>query len=990
MADVLIENPILNSPYKQPTRHYRFSATGITDQTDEGRRESTYIAPVPAPKGKAVGQQLLPGFNEEPKPNRFVNELRANVDVWRRGDYAGISATTRRLLDYWTDPSRENHFFFCQVEALETAIYIAEVSGHFNDPVERQLREMNSLYNSELFRVAFKMATGSGKTVVMAMLIAWQVLNKRANPHSSRFTNRFLIVTPGITIKDRLRVLIPNDPDNYYRLRDIVPPDLMMHMNSARIAIVNFHQFRQRDLIEASSTTKQILRQGRAHNPFIETPDQMVARVCSTFGTKGEIIVINDEAHHCYQGRSQNGKGVKEKLDKYDKQEVKKQQEDARLWFDGLQAVQSRLGIKVVYDLSATPFFLRGSGYGEGTIFPWVVSDFSLVDAIESGIVKIPRVPITDNAEDENGPVNRFLWANVRDKLPSPQNKAKQPTDEPILPEELEQALWSLYDDYDKRYQHWATHKTSMPPVMIVVCNNTAVSSLVYRYIAGWERKNQNDILFLEHGQLPLFDNVSKDGSWYARPNTILVDSQQLESGEGLGDDFKRVAATEIDAFKEEYRRRYPEKSVENISDSDLLREVLNTVGKPRKLGEHIRCVVSVSMLTEGWDANNVTHILGVRAFSTQLICEQVVGRGLRRMSYELNERGLLTEEYAEIYGVPFAFIPCSGRALEDTPGKPVYYVQTEPSRSHARISFPRVVGYRYEAPDGMLIPKFTDGSRVILTPEDFPTRTLMAGVAGQESLHTLQLSTKRLQELQYEIARRVLEIAFIDEDGTLHVWRFPEILNVVRQWFSSGYLVLKDATSIDMLQISEKRTEVVHAIIDAIRQGEILERQETIAPILATDSSIGTTEGIAFNTIRPSRLTGEKCHLNYDVFDTYQWEQKVVESLENMPEVERYVKNYRLGFAIPYTYRNVARSYTPDFIAVMTDGLNLIIEVTGERREDKVAKVRTIESLWIPAVNNHGGFGRWGFVEISDPFLTEKTIRAYIRGETPTTEKFL
>ncbi len=974
MPDVQIENPILNSPYHEPSYHYRFSDDGITDDIVDGRRKSTYIAPIPAPRGR--GRQLtLPTFHEIPRENPFVDQLRASVKAWRHAKYPYITATTQRLLEYWTDPERENLFFFCQIEALETAIYLTEVARHANDDVEKKLREENSQYNADLFRVAFKMATGSGKTVVMAMLIAWQVLNKRANARDVRFTNRFLIVTPGNTIKDRLRVLQPNDPESYYRQRDIVPPDLIAQLNTARIVISNFHQFQRRERIEASKTTKQILLQGREDedSPFRETFDQMVLRVCASMGGPGEIIVINDEAHHCYQTRTEE---KQEKIEREEKEEAKQRREDARLWFEGLTHVKRKLGIKVIYDLSATPFFLKGSGYGEGTIFPWVVSDFSLVDAIESGIVKIPRVPVTDNTQDPEGPVNRLIWANVREKLPTHSKvKLEDLVGEPTLPQELEQALWSLYNDYEARYLAWEKHKATMPPVMIVVCSNTLVSSLVYRYIAGWERQLPDESVAYEEGRLSLFNNVEK-AEWLPRPNTILVDSRQLESGENMSDDFKRVASGEIEAFIEEYRRRYPERSTEDISESDLLREVLNTVGKRGKLGENIRCVVSVSMLTEGWDANNVTHILGIRAFSTQLICEQVVGRGLRRMSYEINDDGKFNPEYAEVYGVPFAFIPTSGRKLTDTPGKPTYHVQTKDAQSDSHISFPRVVGYRYEAPDGELVAKFTSTSRVVLSPEEFPTRTVVAGVTGIESEHMLRLEQKRFQRIQYEIAQKVVETAFTDEDGAVLVWRFPEVLRVVRQWFDGGYLIMKDSTSLDMLQIGEKRDQVVHAVIEAIRRGEVGERQESIIPILATDMPEGSTRDIAFDTIRPVYQTGDRCPLNFAVLDTQRWEQVVVETLEHMPEVVRYVKNYRLGFTIPYTYRAMGRSYVPDFIAVLNNGLNLIIEVSGEDRDNKRAKVDTARELWVPAVNQHGGFGMWQVVEITDPYLTEQTIR--------------
>src|SRR3972149_697070 len=401
MPDVVIENPVLNSPYLEPTRHIRFSDEGITDAIVNERRSSAYFIPIAKPKKK--GKQLQLAFDPEwtqdrIEENTFITQIRSRISIWRQGNYQGITKTTRRLLEYWTNPERERKLFFCQIEAAETAIYLTEVANKYGDSwIENSLRQFNEDANPELFRIAFKMATGSGKTVVMAMLIAWHVLNKQANPQDARFSDTFLIVTPGITIRDRLRVLLPNDPQNYYRQRDILPSDLMEELGKTKILITNFHAFKLRERTEAGKLTKKILSRdvgATGQSPFTETPDQMVRRVCRELGNKRNIIVINDEAHHCYRRKPD---GDEEKLTGDERKEAEKRDEEARIWISGLEAVKAKIGVKVTYDLSATPFFLRGSGYPEGTLFPWVVSDFSLVDAIESGIVKVPRVPAGGN-----------------------------------------------------------------------------------------------------------------------------------------------------------------------------------------------------------------------------------------------------------------------------------------------------------------------------------------------------------------------------------------------------------------------------------------------------------------------------------------------------------------------------------------------------------------------------------------------------------------
>jgi type III restriction enzyme len=379
MAQVVIENPILNSPFREPRRHFRFSDEGITDEIVEERRVSSYFMPIPAAKKSAQPVIDTEWTKDRVEENATINRIRFHVGRWRIGGRAGVTQTTRRLLDYWSDETREKRLFFCQIEALETAIYITEVARKDNAGwIEEELRRFNDDANPGLYRMSLKMATGTGKTVVMAMLIAWQTLNKLANPQDRRFADGFLVVAPGITIRDRLRVLLPNDPNNYYRERDLVPAELMTDLHRAKIVITNFHAFKPREHTAATKLGKHLLKTDET-KAFTETPEQMVRRVCREFGGKKNLIVINDEAHHCYRQRPEGqfgGEALKGDL----KREAQTRAEEARVWISGLEAIKKKLGVKVVYDLSATPFFLRGSGYPEGKLFPWVVSDFSQVD----------------------------------------------------------------------------------------------------------------------------------------------------------------------------------------------------------------------------------------------------------------------------------------------------------------------------------------------------------------------------------------------------------------------------------------------------------------------------------------------------------------------------------------------------------------------------------------------------------------------------------
>lgn len=988
MSQTVIENPIINSPFDEPTRHFRFTDEGITNEVIDGRRTSSYFVPIAKPKKKGAKQlQFDTEWTQDRiEENKLVNDIRRRVALWRKGGYVGVTPTTGRLIAYWTDPNREKKLFFCQNEALETGIYITEVARKYGDAwIENAIREANDTSNPGLPRTAFKMATGSGKTVVMAMLIAWHTLNKRANPQDARFSDTFLIVTPGITIRDRLRVLLPNDTENYYRQRDIVPAQLHDDLGQAKIIITNYHAFQLREKVAAGKITKSILADGQP-SPFTETPDQMVRRVCRELSNKKNIVVLNDEAHHCYRRKPD---GENETLTGDDRIEAKQRDEEARVWISGIEAVKSKIGVKAIYDLSATPFFLRGSGYPEGTLFPWVVSDFSLIDAIEAGIVKVPRVPVADDSMTGEQPTYRDLWLRIREHLPTKGRKTEEVGGTPKLPVELQGALHSLYGNYEKYYRLWernadARARGITPPVFIVVCNNTNVSKLVFNFIAGWEKKIGEKTI-IQAGELPIFRNDDGNGEWLHRPNTILVDSQQLESGEAMSDEFKKIAAREIEEFKADYRARFPGRDTDNLAEEDLLREVMNTVGKAGKLGEHVKCVVSVSMLTEGWDANTVTHVLGVRAFGTQLLCEQVVGRALRRMSYAANENGHFNPEYAEVYGVPFSFIPCSGATTDPKPGPLPTRVRALETRIACEITFPRLLGYRYDIAGERVTARFTEESKLALSTADIPTKTENAPIVGESSIHTLDdLKRRRPNEVAFLLAKLTLEKYFRDDAGNDKPWLFPQLLAIAKRWLAEC-VTLKDNTFPQLLLL----IEFAHDAADRIYKAIVTSTNGTPAlkPILRPYDTIGSTRHVDFDTTRSVFATrAEKCHISHVVADTDSWEQKMAEALEDMPEVIRYVKNHNLSFAIPYTLNGEEKNYIPDFIACIEDGhgpsdlLNLIIEVTGEKKKDKAAKVATACTLWVPAINNHGGYGRWWFIEVADPWDAQNLIRGFLR----------
>ena len=838
------------------------------------------------------------------------------------------------------------------------------------------------------------MATGSGKTVVMAMLIAWHTLNKLANPQDARFSDTFLIVTPGITIRDRLRVLLPNDPENYYRQRDIVPAQLQDQLGQAKIVITNFHAFQLREKVAAGKLTKSILADGQP-SPFTETPDQMVRRVCRELGTKKNIIVLNDEAHHCYRRKPD---GEDETLTGDDRNEAEKRDEEARVWISGIEAVKAKIGVKAIYDLSATPFFLRGSGYPEGTLFPWVVSDFSLIDAIEAGIVKVPRVPVADDSMTGEQPTYRDLWLRIREHLPrkgTQDRRAWEASRSSLsnckVPCTASTATTRSITASGSRTPRHGRVASRRPSSSSSATTPTSRSSSSTTSPAGKSKSANRPSS--RPGNCLSFATTTATAHGSHRPNTILVDSQQLESGEAMSDDFKKIAAREIDEFKAEYRARFPGRDAESLTDEDLLREVMNTVGKAGKLGEHVKCVVSVSMLTEGWDANTVTHVLGVRAFGTQLLCEQVVGRALRRMSYAANEKGHFDPEYAEVYGVPFSFIPCSGATTDPKPGPLPTRVRALESRIACEITFPRcsATATTWRANGSPLT--FTDESRLALSTADIPTKTENAPIVGESSIHTLDdLKRRRPNEVAFLLAKLTLEKYFRDDDGNDKPWLFPQLLGIAKRWLAEC-VTLKDNTFPQLLLL----IEFAHDAADRIYKAIVASTDGTAAlkPILRPYDTVGSTRYVDFDTTRAVFATrADKCHISHVVADTDSWEQKMAQALEDMPEVIRYVKNHNLGFAIPYTLNGEEKNYIPDFIACIDDGhgpndlLNLIVEVTGEKKKDKAAKVATARTLWVPAVNNHGGFGRWAFLEIADPWDAKNLIRGFLKQAQAETTK--
>jgi len=1002
-SNPFFEHPILNSPYTIPEKHWELDSDGQpTQMIINSRRRAEFITPIPKPKKRKKGdtQKTLVFDEGESLSTELqqydvtsnINEIRKNVDTWRElpnPEQWQVTPETARLLKHW----RHHNFvglrpFFCQVEAIETLIWLTEVAPQSKSgkAILNRISNANLEANPELLRIALKLATGAGKTTVMAMIIAWQTINAARRPTSKMFTRGFLVCAPGLTIKDRLRVLKPNDPDSYYASRELVPNDMLDDLNRAKIVITNYHSFMLRERIDLSAGGRALLK-GRLGEDLqtLETEGQMIQRVMPDLMGIKNIMVINDEAHHCYREKPINDD--EEDLSTEDKKEAEKNSKAARTWINGLEAVGRKIGLSKVIDLSATPFFLSGSGYAQGTLFPWTASDFSLMDAIECGIVKLPRVPVAENIPGQELPMFRDLWQHIGKDMPK-SGRGKSGILDPLkIPTRLQTALQALYGHYEKTFELWENSGIKVPPCFIIVCQNTAISKLVFDYVSGHFRENDDGTTVLENGRLPLFRNFDETtGNPLPRPNTLLIDSEQLEAGDALDDNFRKMASDEIERFRREIVERSGDiRAGENITDQELLREVMNTVGKPGQLGSSIRCVVSVSMLTEGWDANTVTHVLGIRAFGTQLLCEQVIGRALRRQSYELNEEQLFNVEYADVFGIPFDFTAKPVISKPQPPRETIQVRAVRPERDPLEIRFPRVEGYRIELPDERLTANFNDDSVLVLSPDLVgPSITKNSGIIGESADMSLEhLGDMRPSTLIFNLTQRLLYTKWRDpgEDPKLHL--FGQLKRITKQWIDN-YLVCKGDTYPALLMYQELADMACNRITAAITREFLGARP--IKALLDPYNPTGSTNYVRFNTSKTLRweTSSKHCHINWIILDS-DWEGEFCRVAESHPKVKAYVKNHNLGLEVPYRYGSETRKYLPDFIVLVDDGngpddlLHLIVEIKGYRREDAKEKKSTMETYWIPGVNYLESYGRWAFAEFTEMFQIQDEFNKLI-----------
>ena len=967
-----VENPILCRPYEEPCKYWQYDLeTGKADPVPGRRPAGHWFRDTPT--AQAQQRRLFTEESWEELP--YVNSLREDVRRWHRSGYRNATNTTRKLLRHWRREDLPRRLFFCQIEAVETIIYLAEIRmgdkrTSFNprfldDDLGRLVDAPLDPRMPPLTRMGCKMATGSGKTVVMAMLMAWAFCNRGQMPSDERFPSAAVVVCPNLTIRERLQVLRPDNPASYYSQFDLVPTQMRRFLQGGKVMITNWHQFAPESEHADGGKSYNVVNKGP------ESEDAFSRRVLGDLYDRGPVMVLNDEGHHAYRPRSVEAKG----LSAEERREAKTLNEEATVWIQGLDRINISRGVKFCVDLSATPFYIKGSGHAEGEPFPWLVSDFSLVDAIESGIVKIPRLPVDDTT---GRPEPRFfrLWKTIVDELQPGQRlpgRSRKPKPE-VIWEKAEPALQTLAGQYKERLEYiqdGSPGQDKTPPALIIVCDNTDIAELFFRNISG-ESKVRAD-----EGN----GDPSRRRRGKARMKTVYGDGQVFP-------DLFSNSASQMRTLRIDSKLLADAESGKSArsggNGAEELRRIVDSVGKAGEPGGQVRCVVSVQMLTEGWDANNVTHILGLRAFESQLLCEQVVGRGLRRMDYTPDPKtGKLTEEYVDVYGIPFSVIPYKSRPKgRRTPeDKPKHHVHAMPERKQLEIRFPVVEGYTFDLKRDLIKADVSAMEALRIEPGHEPTAVFIKPQVGYEiGVPTLfgpgdfQIQDREafyasthIQRIKFQIARRVVD-DLLGFAGNGHPARearimasrhqlFPQVYGYVDEYVESrvdfsGQNVCELGLEGYMKLVSERLMNVIQPDDE---QGE-----PPLLPILNRYAPVGTTADVDFKTIQRVHHTA-KSHLNQVTLDTKTWEDAAAFRLEESALVESYARNDHLGLNIPYEFEGVSHYYEPDFLVRLTSRLTLIVEIKGYQTNQDAAK-HDAASRWMSAVNNWGQMGEWGF----------------------------
>ncbi len=904
-----IDKLIINSAFREPEHHWKYNLNGQTFEKEPGRRPAGYfVAGQGSNAYNDIGQ-----FIELP----LVNMIRGRVAMWRESGYPGVTGVTKKLLDHWNDKeARTYQFFWCQMDAIETLIWLVEAPAA--ERVGIAIPGDGGLFQ----RICTKLCTGGGKTTVMAMLIAWQVCNKATYPQDRRFAKNVFIVAPGLTVKSRLQVLLTGGEDNYYSQFNIVPVGLMTRLREGKVIINNWQSLAW-DSDESIAKKKSVDKRGA------KSDEAYTREVLGEMANAHNILVINDEAHHAWRKNPEI---------KVSGREAKEAVEEATIWISGLDRIHKTRGILTCYDFSATPFAPSGKKNDEEALFSWIVSDFGLNDGIESGLVKTPRVVVRDDGVPDAVTYRSKLYhIYVDDTVREDINRSALP-EEP-LPDLLTQAYYLLGKDWLETYKEWRSESVTIPPVMITVANRTETAARI-KYA-------------FDHRRIPVEELCVPE-------LTVHIDSKTMDEAEGV------VVDTPSDNDDE---GEYGERKLSRKEAAAILRDTVDTVGQRGKRGEQIRNVISVGMLSEGWDAKTVTHILGLRAFSSQLLCEQVVGRGLRRTSYDLEDGSdMFTPEYVNIFGIPFTFLPHeSDEAGIPKPPKPKTQIEPLPDRVRMQINFPNIIRIDHKFKP-LLNVDIDNMDTLELEASETRIRAELAPIVDGKTdlmkctdidLEKLEQEL-RMQRIIFEAAGQVYDLVKTSwqSEGTKFAL-LGQVIKLVEQYIASGVITINPP----LFHTDPIRQRIVlmmnmNKIVQHLWNYIKLEHTEKLVPIFDVNKKVRSTGDMpTWYTSKPCRIT-QRSHISHCVFDS-GWEFTEAFVLEKNPDVVSWVKNDHLGFEIVYVFDGVVRKYYPDFLIRLRNGKMLVLETKGQVTRQTTEKRKALEE-WIIAVNQLGDYGEW------------------------------
>ncbi len=908
---------IINSPYAKPEQHWEQRRDGTLSLVS-GRR--------------SAGYEIFDVRNNtlRTEPLALVNEIRSRIDEWRAAEYPGITSVTRSLLEHWHDRAegvRLYPFYFCQIEAIETLIWWVEAAAQYKQGIAIPGD------GGPWERLCNKMATGSGKTTLMAMIITWQVLNALTYPKRNKdFSRAVLIVAPGLTVKDRLRVLYPGEPDNFYDLFCLCPSEaLRQKLNQMDILIENWHT-----LMPLKDQNKSVVKKGK------ESDEAFTRRVLGKLAAWKDIVVINDEAHHAYR------KPAEVKISKKQAEELGLDLDEATRWIEGLDRVHKTRRIQRCFDLSATPFAPTGKVSTEEGLFDWIVSDFGLNDAIEAGLVKTPRVVVRDDALPNTATLRSKLYHIYREPEVAQDLNRRGAEPHEALPRLVQDAYTLLGADWRAALQDWRDRGHISPPVMLTVCNRTETAARIEYYF------NQGDAHWPE---------------LHAPARTLRVDSKVLEKaevGETAASDkaYEARLAQIVDAANIPEIRK---ERLRGLKKEELLRDLVDNVGKRDAAGQDLQNVISVAMLSEGWDAKNVTHIMGLRAFTSQLLCEQVIGRGLRRVSYETNEDGLFVSEYVNVFGVPLSIFQDVGEAGEaPPPPRPSTQIESLPVRNELEIRWPNVLRVDVVVRPvltvdwGEVEPLTIDPAQTPISAEIAPA---LGGATDWNQIHVIDLEKLpeefRLQRLTFQAARKAYAAMQGRFTGTREYLIF-QLIKLVEQFIESDRLNIPTLFHQEPLRKRILMSMNIDLIVQHLQRHVQEQNMERIEPVFDQENPIGSTRYMrTWYTTKPC-LPTQRSQISHMIADS-AWEQyaaNIFDSVKNN-QVTAYAKNDHLGFQIYYLWNGARRRFIPDFLVRLSNGKTLVLEIKGVDSEQNRAK-RSALDVWVKGVNENGGFGLW------------------------------